>query len=634
MMNENQRIDAFPYHHDHVDNRGHNHEPITPPKYSESRPQDHRHPFFPRPQISQDIQEVPEDESCHYYATRPILVGYAFGPKKMSTMGIIMAEASKSVSEVGHLTNLSTREDDILRKMVDFVPTSTRNRDGIEDEPTVITAASGITGGGGGVKRLTTAALKEKSRLMMMKDRKEQHHGMGSKKRKGGCSSISSSGAWSIGNSSLGSIGSQFAPITSSSGHTNVNHGESPAKKIRQLISLESEGSITIVPSSSGSGDSGNKVIRKKKPRHHNPIRVSFVPLDLDIPLEEQHGGNFDAILHKLTEDILTISTAASNSRPDGTTNAPSVRKQSPTPSKEAEAQTRVQRLVNYKQNHPSCCLVDHPTNIQTVMNRADIANILQTCLLGVYTASGKTVGTPRFIISRNSSSSQHELSQQIQTSGLNYPLIIKPLTAAGTSQSHKMVIALSKSLETTMKEEQESNATTITNLLPPCLVSEYINHDAKLYKIYVLGDNVQVFERESLPNLPPGIGDCHHQKNSRNHVEFDSQKPYPKLSDFGVISSDTTSKSKSSYLVTVEEIKPIAMALGKAFSLELFGFDILVTSENNTHVESKQSKKDLLVVDVNYFPSYKELSNFPSLLASYLTHRAIEGRINSWDYV
>ena len=45
-------------------------------------------------------------------------------------------------------------------------------------------------------------------------------------------------------------------------------------------------------------------------------------------------------------------------------------------------------------------------------------------------------------------------------------------------------------------------------------------------------------------------------------------------------------------------------------------------------HLDDGQKK--LLVVDVNYFPSYKEMSNFPSLLAQYLTEKAVQGRLRS----
>jgi len=46
--------------------------------------------------------------SNHHY--RPILVGYAFGPKKMSTMGVVMAEASKTKVSANSSTSMGTLE--------------------------------------------------------------------------------------------------------------------------------------------------------------------------------------------------------------------------------------------------------------------------------------------------------------------------------------------------------------------------------------------------------------------------------------------------------------------------------------------------------------------------------------------
>ena len=62
---------------------------------------------------------------------------------------------------------------------------------------------------------------------------------------------------------------------------------------------------------------------------------------------------------------------------------------------------------------------------------------------------------------------------------------------------------------------------------------------------------------------------------------------------------------------VTVAEIRPIADTIRKAFGLELFGFDILV-------VRTEENCKEMLGVDVNYFPSYKEVTNFSKMLAQY----------------
>jgi Inositol 1,3,4-trisphosphate 5/6-kinase ATP-grasp domain len=192
---------------------------------------------------------------------------------------------------------------------------------------------------------------------------------------------------------------------------------------------------------------------------------------------------------------------------------------------------------------------------------------------------------------------------------GLSTPLIVKPLIAAGTKESHCMLIALQN--------------TAFVKLPPKTIVQEFINHNAKLYKVYVLGDFVSVYERHSLPNLPEDLS-----KATVDLVEFDSQRPYPTLSDFGFDTdyqdnnTKTDSKVCSHVAMTDEEVMPVVKALKKAFGLELFGFDIL----------RRPDDKEWLVVDVNYFPSYKEVPNFPSLLARYLTKRVLEQRRKSSD--
>ena len=172
-----------------------------------------------------------------------------------------------------------------------------------------------------------------------------------------------------------------------------------------------------------------------------------------------------------------------------------------------------------------------------------------------------------------------------------------------------------------------------------PSLLQEYSNHDGLLFKVYVLGDKVWVFQRPSLPNLP--MGEIQ-EGEGRGFVEFDSQRPYPSLDDFGISAdaegtcsskaaapdhtcSSSDSSSKMDHGVTVAEIRPIADTIRKAFGLELFGFDILVA-------RTEGNRKEMLVVDVNYFPSYKEVTNFSKMLAQYLAQCGIEGRLRSFE--
>jgi hypothetical protein len=97
------------------------------------------------------------------------------------------------------------------------------------------------------------------------------------------------------------------------------------------------------------------------------------------------------------------------------------------------------------------------------------------------------------------------------------------------------------------------------------------------------------------------------------------------------------------------------AAAIRDEFGLSLFGFDVIIPTtsyaadsrpsedsslDNSTHsTQSSQSDTDtqspltaqppqrIVVIDVNYFPSYKEVKDFPSRLKNFLRRVAHEGR-------
>jgi len=109
--------------------------------------------------------------------------------------------------------------------------------------------------------------------------------------------------------------------------------------------------------------------------------------------------------------------------------------------------------------------------------------------------------------------------------------------------------------------------------------------------------------------------------------VEFDSQKEYPGLSSFGVRRQQTASDSPKESTaapptpptpqttITESDVLPIAQSLRQIFNLDLFGFDLLIC----------ESTGEMLVVDVNYFPSYKEMKEeWPRLLAEWLVESVI----------
>lgn len=44
-----------------------------------------------------------------------------------------------------------------------------------------------------------------------------------------------------------------------------------------------------------------------------------------------------------------------------------------------------------------------------------------------------------------------------------------------------------------------------LQDIRPPCVIQSFINHNAVLYKVFVVGDSYTVVERPSLKNFPSG---------------------------------------------------------------------------------------------------------------------------------
>ncbi len=568
----------------------------------------------------------------HDSSLRPILVGYAFGPKKMSTMSIVMAEASKAVSTVVTTHIPSSRLEKRKRKKVINTHGIPQNQNHTLDENACISDDS---------HRYSSPQYKRQKQM------NSYSNSITGPLEDDDCCSINTS----VEVDSMMSMtwaGSTFNETSSANAVSCILP--------KSCSSICSSTNNTIVGSASSTTSNAFPGTYIQIPQHYQPMRVSFVPLDLNSPLEDQHGGKFDAILHKMTEDILwksqlsesssryvdeylfpSSSSSSSNTSTSATTSSNTSTKLEKS---EEAAMKRIQRLLKYKDDHPACFLADHPANVEAIMNRSKIAQTLTQCLRGVVTKSGIAVRTPRYLV-LTKDDDDASISKRIDDAPFTYPFIIKPLPAAGTAESHHMGILLGRK--------------GIAKIHTPCLLQEYTNHDETLYKVYVLGRRVWVFDRQSLPNLP--IGESMSSDLAHHYVNFDSQKQYPKISDFGVIQAntamnssctntatsskessksdhnstnsynknDTTSACNNNKKMTEEEIHPVADCIRRAFGLDLFGFDLLVTKYND-------NTKEMFVVDVNYFPSYKEVKNFSELLAEYLAQCGIEGRVRSFD--
>lgn len=75
-----------------------------------------------------------------------------------------------------------------------------------------------------------------------------------------------------------------------------------------------------------------------------------------------------------------------------------------------------------------------------------------------------------------------------------------------------------------------------------------------------------------------------------------------------------------------LERFKDIAFHLKKGFGLTLFGFDVLIPTHPQFPSMDSSTVPDedqFLIIDVNFFPSYKEVHDFPSRLRKMLRNKS-----------
>ncbi|KFO21381.1 Inositol-tetrakisphosphate 1-kinase [Fukomys damarensis] len=309
-----------------------------------------------------------------------------------------------------------------------------------------------------------------------------------------------------------------------------------------------------------GEADAGTKV-----------VALIFVPtsqLNLSRPIEEQ--GPLDVIIHKLTDVILEADQ------------------------NDSQSLELVHRFQEYIDAHPETIVLDPLPAIRTLLDRSksyelirkieaymkenpgrrvDGAGEAMTELCGFMLIRGDDrICSPPFM--ELTSLCGDDTMRLLEQNGLAFPFICKTRVAHGTN-SHEMAIVF--------------NQEGLSAIQPPCVVQNFINHNAVLYKVFVVGESYTVVQRPSLKNFSAGTSD-------RESIFFNSHN---------------VSKPESSSVLTEldriegvferpsdEVIRELSRALRQALGVSLFGIDVIINNQTGQHA----------VIDINAFPGRQEV--------------------------
>ncbi|XP_033331613.2 inositol-tetrakisphosphate 1-kinase [Megalopta genalis] len=268
--------------------------------------------------------------------------------------------------------------------------------------------------------------------------------------------------------------------------------------------------------------------------------------MDIDSDLESQ--GPFHVFIHKLTPKLALAERGDQN------------------------AKAIISKIEEYFCRHPKIIVIDPLENIKILINRYKYYELIREHI------QFNDVFTPKFVEIKTKDTVEN--ISLLKKANIKFPIICKPLIALGSSDAHKMMVIFN---------EEELN-----NCQPPCVAQEFINHNAIVYKIYIVREHYYVDERPSFKNFYEE--DC----TSLNTIFFNS---------LNIFKSGSTSKwsilSEENIPLTLkpkqEVLEKIVNEVSKLFGLILLGVDVVIENHTGRYA----------IIDVNVFPGYVGYPNF-----------------------
>ncbi|XP_078038206.1 inositol-tetrakisphosphate 1-kinase [Augochlora pura] len=267
--------------------------------------------------------------------------------------------------------------------------------------------------------------------------------------------------------------------------------------------------------------------------------------MDLNSDLESQ--GPFHVFIHKLTPKLALAENGDQN------------------------AKAIISKIEEYFCRHPEIIVIDPLDNIKILMNRYKYYKFIQERI------QFNDVFTPKFVEIKTKDTVEN--ISLLKKANIKFPVICKPLIALGSNDAHKMMVIFN---EEGLKDCQ-----------PPCVAQEFINHNAIVYKIYIVREHCYIDERPSFKNFYEE--DC----TSFNTIFFNSL----------IFKSGSTSKwsilSEENIPLTVkpkqEIFEKIVNEVTTLFGLCLIGVDVVIENHTGRYA----------IIDVNVFPGYVGYPNF-----------------------
>ncbi|XP_057991020.1 inositol-tetrakisphosphate 1-kinase 4 isoform X2 [Hevea brasiliensis] len=286
---------------------------------------------------------------------------------------------------------------------------------------------------------------------------------------------------------------------------------------------------------------------------------ILFVAIDVNRPLSDQ--GPFDVVLHKLSgKGWCEVIKARLRGSPCLFYFCYFV-------------------LKDYQQKHPEVTVLDPPDAIQHVRNRQSMLHDVAD--LDLSDCQGKVSVPRQMVVDKDPSSIPHEVTK----AGLRLPLVAKPLVVDGTAKSHELFLAY--------------DHFSLSELEPPLVLQEFVNHGGVLFKIYIVGEAIKVVRRFSLPNV-----------SKHELAKVAGVFRFPRVSSATASADDADLEPSVGELPPRPLLERLARELRCRLGLQLFNIDM---------IRQHRTKDVFYVIDINYFPGYGKMPDYEHIFTDFL---------------
>lgn len=246
----------------------------------------------------------------------------------------------------------------------------------------------------------------------------------------------------------------------------------------------------------------------------------------------------------------------------------------------------RIQSYLNGLVAEGRVKVIDDPQRIQVLLSRSETGYLIQRiCREGGF--EGRGLQWPEF--------------EMKWSDEMTLPVILKPIDACATDESHWMTLINDNYKDNdndkdndNFNDNYEDNRSLSLNLVEKgMLVQKFYEHFGVLYKVYVIGEEVDIVARPSISST-----------NSGPSLRFNTHKF--KAAE-GELSAEATERAWQRLEPLRGLIEEFAEVLRRELGLTWFGIDVIILED--------ECALKAAVIDINYMPGYDGIQNLSEKL-------------------